>query len=241
MAVFGSILLTGDMSAVYNDGYFHAKGIRLYFTTIGEKRYFVANIGDRLDIVYEQKLEPVAQPTQIQAAIDGRVWLRRNVKAYEGSMIVPSHIVISHKMDAVEGYVDFGGVKKITSPTTAGMAVDALRDLTELIITETDSGTWAWITGLIYTSADKAKVLASGETKVTVGREGYSEWLRVADDSILSFQMPQKGRIILFDPAGSAVYDSAVDSGPVFAPAGSFVESAGNAGDSFTVQASATP
>jgi len=54
---------------------------------------------------------------------------------------------------------------------------------------------------------------------------------------VLSFAKPEKGRVIVFGADGAVTYDSAMDSGEVFAAAGSFVELAGDAGDSFTVMA----
>ncbi|MDD2510919.1 MAG: hypothetical protein PHG94_07335, partial [Syntrophomonas sp.] len=61
---------------------------------------------------------------------------------------------------------------------------------------------------------------------------------KVAEDSILDFQIPNKGRVIVFDPDGQAIYDSAVDSGPVLATTGSFVEVAGDPGATFKLSAS---
>jgi hypothetical protein len=69
----------------------------------------------------------------------------------------------------------------------------------------------------------------------TIGDRGYSEWLRVADDSVLALEIPVGGRIIMFASDGSPKYDSSIDEGSVFASEGDFVEIAGMPGDQFTI------
>ena len=88
---------------------------------------------------------------------------------------------------------------------------------------------------MLYSPADSAATLGIGANAVTIGDSGYSEWLRVAHDSVLTLQIPVGGRIIIFGSDGSPKYDSCVDEGDMFASEGDFVEIAGMPGDQFVI------
>ncbi|WP_276621069.1 serine hydrolase domain-containing protein [Syntrophomonas wolfei] len=230
---------TEILSAIYNDGYFHNQRDKYYFITLAGRQYFVQHSATlAVDMIASQKLEPVAKASELKISVDKRKWLRRNAKAYEARMLVSGHIITSRQFSELPGYIDFDGIKRVISPTSAGMAINSMRDLTELRLSEKDGISWAWISGMLYTPADAVQSLASGDTNITTGREGYNEWRKVAEDSILDFQIPNKGRVIVFDPDGQAIYDSAVDSGEVLATTGSFVEVAGDPGATFKLSAS---
>ncbi|MBI4318981.1 MAG: hypothetical protein HY675_10870 [Chloroflexi bacterium] len=72
-------------------------------------------------------------------------------------------------------------------------------------------------------------------TLMTIGASGYNEWLRAAEDLVLSFEKPDKGRVIVLSPEGESSYDTAIDRGDVYVEEGSLVEFAGVPGDVFTV------
>lgn len=227
-------------SAIFNDGYFYAQDA-VYYLMSADNRYYLVRFLDTYDlsVVMCQKIEPAAAPQELRVAVDGRQWLRRNVKASDGNNLAATHIITSRSLgDKVAGYIDFFGVKKVESDIVARPAVNALRDLTELRLFDKDGSTWAWVTGLIFMPADEAEVLAGNEAKVSIGSEGYNEWLRLAKNAVLSFEMPAKGRVFVFDGSGKVLYDSVFDSGAVYAPAGSFIEMAANPGSSFKVIAS---
>ena len=131
----------------------------------------------------------------------------------------------------------FGDIKKITGPTSASYAVGNMRDLAELKFSEQGGGQCVWLSGFLYSSTDAARTLAGGSVSLIIGKPGYNEWLKLEQDSILSFTKPAKGRILVFDPVGGLIYDSVVDSGDIFVTAGSFVAVAGEVADAFTVQA----
>ena len=63
--------------------------------------------------------------------------------------------------------------------------------------------------------------------------------MRVASGAILSFEKPKDGRVLLMSVGKDKpmLYDSEVDSGEIYAPAGSFVFLAGSPGDVFEVRA----
>ncbi len=225
-------------TAVYNDGYFHAKDAEYYFTTVDGRQYLVRHNMYDTDSLVCQKLEAAAAPQELRIPVDGRKWLRRNARAYEQNGIADTHIVTTHTFKELPGYIDFFGPKKVESAVTAGPAINALRDLFEVRLFDKYGATWAWVTGLIYMPADEARDMTGREANVTIGREGYNEWLRLAKSAVLSFEIPAKGRVIVFDGSGKLLYDNVFDGGAVYAPAGSYIEMAADPAASFRVKAS---
>ena len=111
-----------------------------------------------------------------------------------------------------------------------------MRDLAELKFSEQGGGQCVWLSGFLYSSAATAKIYSGVAVNLTIGNQGYNEWLKLDQGAILNFTKPVSGRIPLFDPVGSLIYDSGVDSGDIFVTAGSFVAVSGEATDTFTVQ-----
>jgi len=227
------------ITLVYNNGYYHdTKGNRYYFTSVGGESYLVTHPSMLdVDIITMQKVKPIEKPQSLKINMDGRVWLRRNVAPFEAIMSVESHFAKSLLYKDLPGYVFFGGVKRIDSPEFAGMPFDAIRDQTELTLFEKDGATWAWVSDLLYSPAESAATLKAGENSVKIGRDGYNEWLAANEDMVLSFTKPTRGRIIIFSSNDIATYDSAVDTGDVYAAKGSYIECAGFASDVFTIKA----
>ena len=235
---------TPVFSAVYHDGYFYRngslKGPKFYFTAQADKRYFVVHVapfgGDGIDT---EKIEPVTAPAQLVVPIDGQRWLRRNVKPYEGSMSLADHMTVSSLIPALPGYIQFDGIKKVQSPLFASMAIGSSRDLTELRLVARGGRMWAWSGGSLYMPADLVPTMTAGTTTGRIESDGYNQWLKVSEDSLLTFAAPAGGRIVLLGADGRVLYDSVMDKGAVFAPAGSYVEMAGKPIDVFTVTAKA--
>ena len=226
-------------TAVYNDGFFCDGEKKYYFTTADGTGYFVEyNSKFNLHLVAAEKIQPPADPLELSIPMDGRVWLRRNVKATETAMLLPTHIVSSSQIPALPGYVNFFGMKITKSPDYAGMPVKSMRDLTELRLVEENGVAWAWLSGADYMPAELAQPLNIGANTLAIGSEGRNEWLIVDFDTTLSFEVPAKGRVIVFGAEG-ILYDNLVDSGDISVPAGSLLEVAGNPGDLFQVTASA--
>lgn len=227
------------LSAVYNDGFFYDGENKYYFTTVDGTSYFVEHISNfDFDKVAAEKLQTIADPLELSIPVNDRVWLRRNVKAAEAAMFLPSHIVPSSQIPGLPGYVNFNGMKIVKSADYAGMPVKSMRDLTELRLVEQDGATWAWLSGADYMPAELAQPLKIGINTLTIGSEGRNQWLIVDFDTTLCFEVPAKGRVIVFGAEG-ILYDSIVDSGDISVPAGSLIEAAGNPEDLFQVMASA--
>ncbi len=173
--------------------------------------------------------------------MDGKAWLRRNVAPYEEAELAGGHLSRSFLYSDMPGYVSLTGIKKVDSPDFAGMPFDALRNQTELILIEKHGDTWARVSDMLYSPAETVSVLKAGENPVTIGDDGYNQWRVANEDMVLSFARPEEGRIIVFSPDDAPIYDSVLDSGDAYAAKGSHIETAGVAGDVFTVTARLMP
>lgn len=190
-----------------------------------------------IDMIVFQKLPPVQPMDDITIDVVDKVWLRRNVRPYEAALLSELHVLEPRMIEDLPGYIEAYGIKRIESPTFAGLAVPAIRDQTELTLFSRDGEAWMQISDSLYSSADRVDTMFHGEHEVTIGQNAHSEWVKVGEDAILSFHVPDGGRVILFSPRGQPVWDNIVDSGDVFVEAGGFVEFAGVPGDKFRVTA----
>ena len=89
-----------------------------------------------------QKLEQIQSAQQLKIDINGKQWLRRNVKPYEEKALSNSHVITSRLINALPGYVVFSGVNVIQSPTFAGMP-GVVRDQSELTLVDMNGQTGA--------------------------------------------------------------------------------------------------
>jgi hypothetical protein len=222
------------LSAIFNKGFFHdSSGGKYYFINI-EGANLIIN-ASLVDIIKFQRIEPLINPGKLKLDLTGTVWLRRNVEPYEARMSVDNHLVKPHQLTALPGYVDFLGIKKIDSLESAGISLKTVRDASELQFFDRAGETWAWVSGMTYMPEKLAKNLTSGTTSVTIIEKGVNEWFKTEKDTLLSFSKPENSRIILISPEDTILYDSVVDNGEVFAPAGSWLELAGTAGNVIVV------
>lgn len=226
-------------SLIYHDGYFYdAKGIPSYFASVDGQDYLVSKVPLwGLDNVVAQKLKKIDKPVALRADLNGKLWLMRNTKPFGHTRMIGAEVVPSTTLPGLPGYVDFLGVKVVQSPDFAGMPVGNLRDQTELTLISKNGQTWAQISEMLYSPAETAVALGAGSRTVSIGADGYSQWLRTETGLVLGFEKPAKGRVLVFTGDGAPIYDSAVDSGEVYAAKGSLVELLGYAGDTFKVSA----
>lgn len=216
----------------YHDGYFYDEaGHQSYFTSTQGQDYYVTVMTElNVDKIAAQKLKPLSRPLALATDINGKLWLLRSVKWFEGIFWLNSHMAISRSFADLPGYVDFGGIKRIISPDFAGMPVSNIRDQSELTLIKKDGTTWARVSENLFSPASTAVAYKGGATTVTIGPAGYGEWLKTGTGLILNFEQPAQSRVIVFSAESSPLYDSILDQGAVFAPQGSYIEFAGNPG-----------
>lgn len=227
------------LSLFYNGGSFHdGSGGIFEFQTVDGQDYFLKYLAEfDLDMISGQKVPMLAKPLNLRVPVDGKRWLVRNSLWFDGVQGTGGHVLTSRTFRDLPGYVDFGGLLRIESRDFAGMPASNIRDQRELTLVEQGGETWARLSEALYSPAASAPVLQAGTRTVTVGPDGYSQWLRVGKGLLLSFEAPAESRVLVFSPKGEPVWDGMLDSGPVYAEPGSFVEFLGAPGAAFEVKA----
>jgi CubicO group peptidase (beta-lactamase class C family) len=221
----------------YHDGYLSFEnGPKFILLSKEGKRYLLVSINDS-NSVFGEKVPVIDEPKALRTDLNGTTWLRRNVKPFDAMSHNNTHLITSTTLTELPGYINFYGLKRIDSPDFAGMVSEAIRDEKELTLLDRNGQTWVQISEILYSPVDTAVPLGAGDKKVTIGKEGYNEWFKTGQDLVLGVTKPSGARVIVFSPGASVVYDSVIDKGDVFVPAGSFVELAGKPGDVLKVGA----
>lgn len=222
----------------YHGGYFHdAAGQKYFFQTVEGEDYFLRYRPDLdVDMLVGQKLKRVARPLALRIPMAGARWLVRTSKWWDGVQGTGGHLLVSRTFPELPGYLEFGGLLRVQSPDFAGMPVDNVRDLFELTLLEREGQTWARLSESLYSPASSAPLLRRGSRTIALGPDGASEWLRLAEGLILSFQQPGESRVLVFSADGEPLYDSALESGSFYAARGCFVEFLGAPGAEFRVE-----
>lgn len=223
---------------IYHDGFFYSSDSDKISLANVNGKYYIVTKSVFGDDIMAQRLTPPDKPISLMTDINGKIWLRRNISSFESrSTSLFNPFVISHTIPALPGYIDFDGIKEVKSSVYAGFAANYLRDQTELTLIDRDGQTWAMLSYKLMSPAEAAEPLLSGDKSMTLGSEGYNEWLTTKEDLILSFQKPAQSRVRIYSPALSSVYDSVIDTGEVLVSKGSYVELAGKPGDTFKITA----
>jgi hypothetical protein len=169
-------------------------------------------------------LEKLEEPRRLRIDLDGKTWLVRNARWFEGIQGTEYHVVLSRLFEDLPGYVDLEGLLRVDSSEAAGMPVDNIRDLSELSLLDRDGTTWVRLSDVLLSPASQALPLQTGSTTLTVGPEGLSEWRVVRKGMLLSFDLPSEARLLVFSPEGKPLLDSLMDPGPRWVDEGSLVE-----------------
>jgi CubicO group peptidase (beta-lactamase class C family) len=222
---------------IYNSGsLYDPKGTRLALILVDGQTALLGSING-LWMTSAQKIPTATGPKSLQTDIDGSQWLRRNAKPWESIDQTSGYVVTSTTEPGLPGYVVMGGSKLVESPTFAGMTSSVIRDLSELNLLDRNGQTWVQLSDMLFSPPGVASTLDLGQKSITIGKDGYNEWLKAGQDLVLDVKKPGADRVVVFGPDGTSIYDSVVDSGKVFVPAGDLIELAGSSGDAFTVTA----
>jgi CubicO group peptidase (beta-lactamase class C family) len=230
---------TPSGTLTYNNGYFYDEnGGKRYFASVDGRDYVVNVIPSwGVDSVSAEKLKKLDQPKKLSIDLDGTIWLMRNALPSENINFTAAHVMPASTVPGLPGYIDFLGPKVVLSPEFAGIPVGNLRDQTELTLVNKDGQTWARLSEMLFSSEAAAAPLGVGSKTVSISTDGYSQWLRSNTGLVLSFEKPEKGRVIVFAAGGGPFWDSATASGEIYVPKGSFIELLGSAGATFNVTA----
>ncbi len=225
-------------SFIYNSGYFYGdeEGVTYYFTTVDGKSLLISRGEPKpfdVDMILYQKLEIMKTPARLHENMQGKIWLARDMPPYIQGSVMPAS---SSLYKELPGYVDLMGIKKIENANYAGIAATAFRDQTGISLFAKNGKTWIKWGGFLLSTADDIPKIKNSTTSIRIKEDNYNEWLKVEKGALLRFEKPAGGRLIVSTP-DRALYDSIVDSGEMYAPAGSYIFCAGAAGDVFTIHA----
>lgn len=230
------------VSLVYSDGVFHnyEKGTSYYFASEGKNVYLIMEKipGFGMNVPAFQRLEEIKEPKSLSIEMNGVLWMARNI--LPGAQIMNGTLMgWSSTSHDLPGYVFGFSLQKVEDFSFASIASTAFRDQFALQLSRKDGKIRARTGIFVLSPADEAETLADGKNSVTIGPDAENEWRQAGKDMILSFVLPEKGRVIAVDPENDAalLYDSVVDSGEFFAPEGTFLFLAGAAGDVFEIEA----
>lgn len=225
------------LTFIYSNGYFHSDtdDPQCYFTIVDGTVFLASHKKPpyELDMVLYQKLGAIKKPIRLKENMNGKIWLLRNASPYMLGAITPDD---SSTFKALPGYVELAGIKRIERNDFASSAATEFRDQTDLLLFSRNGITWVKAGIFLLSTPDGIPKVKSGETVVRIGAEGYNEWLKVEKGALLTFRKPENGRIIVSNPE-TVLFDSTIDSGEIYAPAGSYIFCAGAAGEVFTVHA----
>lgn len=184
-----------------------------------------------VDYVMLQRLEVPSRPGSLEVDMVGRPWLVRNAPP-RVSMSFLTMIVAPTVYEDLPGYLDFSGIKRVESPSWAGMAATHFRDQSEMRLL--DGGARAQVGPWLYTPGPAARGVL-GENAVVIGGEGENEWLEVPAEAVFQAGVPEGGRVAVVTTGGDILFDSLVDSSEVLLPQGALIFCAGPAGSRFSL------
>lgn len=223
----------------YNDGYFYdPNGTQQYFTSVDSRDYLVKVFPDwGVHGVVAEKLKKLDKPLNLRINLKGTLWLMRNALPSESINFTMMHLLPAGPISELPGYVEFLGPKVVHSPDFAGIPVGNMRDQTELMLVNKNGQTWAQVSEMLFSPEVSAAPLGAGSRTVSIGTDGYSQWLKTDAGLVLGFERPARSRIIVFLAGAGPIWDSATSSGEVYATKGCLIEFLGYAGDTFKVVA----
>jgi len=210
----------------FHAGSFHdKKGQPVDFLTLEGEDFLVTTLPALgVDVVVGQRVKDVENPGRLRSDLDGKTWLVRNARWFDGIQGTEYHVVLSRIFEDLPGYVDLEGLLRVESPEAAGMPVDNIRDLSELSLLDREGTTWVQLSDVLLSPASQALPLQTGNTTLTIGPEGLSEWRVVRKGMVLSFDLPSEARLLVFSPEGKPLFDSLMDPGPEWVEEGSLLE-----------------
>ena len=225
-------------SFFYNNGYLYDDsegGNKSYLHSFDDLNYYVF-LSFGMDFLYMEKLEELTDTKRLMMDINGKLWLRRNVQPREHQHLQYNHIQKSYTLDELPGYCYFNGIQRITSLTSADFVAKTARDQKNLALINSDGVVWAQTSDMIYSPASDITPLKKDSESIIIGVLGYNEWLMIDENAIITFAIPETGRVVVFSPEGSPIYDSMQEFPEVYVEQGSYIELIGYPGDTFNLK-----
>lgn len=236
----GEAFVLADVSDYKADGYFHSTGGNRYFLKNYEDANYLLLAEGETDVTAMVVAGGVPEPSGSWAgtAFANKRWLFRNAKAYDFSPVITDTGVISE----LPGFVFQDGITmllcELASENSANVCLPHARDLLGLWLVEMDGEQFLSTGNFLYSDAESTATIAPGGGAVTIGENGYNEWLRIDADVVFSAKWPETGRVMVLSPNKQVVFDSLYGMDlPVAAPEGGYACFIGEIGDEFSYTA----
>lgn len=189
---------------------------------------------DRSDAGYVTHEKLSSGSSADTAAFSGKVWVPVNMSPYD----FPAGMIQTAAIPEVPGYILVNDGETFTplalkSPTDTWLSFHYLRDQPEFHMLTVQGETLLYNYGYLYADASTLPTAAMGDT-LQIDPDGGNKACRIAADAFIRFSIPDGGRVVVFDPGLSLLYDSLkTDSQEVHAQAGSYILAIGEPGDTF--------
>ena len=167
-------------------------------------------------------------------AFSGKVWVPVNMSPYDFPLAM-FHIA---EIPEAPGYILVHDGEAYTplalkSPTDTRLSFSYLRDQPEFHILSVQGETLLHNYGYDYADASALPIASIGDT-IRIDPDGQNKAFRSGADALIRFSIPEGGRIAVFNPGLSLLYDSLTSaSHEVHAQTGSYILAIGKQGDEF--------
>ena len=168
------------------------------------------------------------------SAFSGKIWLPVNMSPYD----FPAAMFHTAALPEVPGYILVNDGSSYTplalkSPADTWLSFSYLRDQPEFHIDTVDGEALLHNYGNTFADASMVPAAATRDT-IRIDPDGQNKSCRISFDASVRFTIPESGRIVVFDPGLSMLYDSLTADGQEAAvKAGSYLLAIGQPGDAF--------
>jgi CubicO group peptidase (beta-lactamase class C family) len=168
------------------------------------------------------------------SAFSGKVWVPRNLSPYDFFL----EMFRTETIPEVPGYIFINNAASYTplalkSPTDTWMSFNYIRDQYEVMLQNIEEETLLYNYGNYFSDASELPVVAEGDT-LQIDSNGQNKAGKMGFSDLVSFSIPEGGRIVVFSPEFNLTYDSLTADSPVtYAEEDSYIVAIGKPGDAF--------
>jgi CubicO group peptidase (beta-lactamase class C family) len=170
------------------------------------------------------------------STFSGRVWVPRNLNQYDFFAKMIRTVTIPE----IPGYIFVNDGATYTplalkSPTGTWMCFNYLRDQSEVLLQNIEGETLLYNYGHYYSDASKLPIIAEGDI-LQIDSNGQNKAGKMRSGDLVSFSIPEGGRIVVFSPELNLAYDSLMSDSPeTYVEKGAYILAFGKSGDTFKI------
>ncbi|MBI4857970.1 MAG: beta-lactamase family protein [Acetobacterium woodii] len=231
----GSFVTQGEYP-YQSDGTFHLPvGYRIGFEeNYGKKLLVIHGALSDGSVVSGQKLE-VGDTTQDTSKFNGKSWIPTNLSAIDANTFSCKTGVLAE----LPGYIYYSAAGVYTpyalkDANTTEMVLPYGKDLAQSVITQENGKNI--LTVMHYKMMDVADVASLQQDEpISIGNDGLNVCRKLDRDGAIKAEIPEGGRIVIYDSSLQASYDSLTnETGETEVTAGSYILFIGKPEDAFT-------